>query len=282
MARTHARLLTRIWSDPEFVALDAGAQRIYILALSQPNLSYCGVVPYTARRWATFARDTTVAMVTKAVKALVTASFVLLDEDTEELMIRSFVKHDGVLRSPNLVVAMSRDFERISSKGLREGFLKGFPEGFLEGLDERVRQGLAEGFRQGFRDALGRGSRVRSAEPPPPPHVSLASTSDSRPAVANGRREGETQVNGNGDPLVERIVARLGGSARHRMEAQGLVSTWRGVLDARLIDQAIGLCEQAADKPRSVAYFDQALRNTAAQYGVAEDLMPAGSSGGRA
>lgn len=157
MARSQARIQTTIWHDPDFLALTGTAQRIYFLALSQEQVNFCGVVPYTARRWARLATNTTFKEVTKGIIELVAARFILVDEGTEELFIRSFVKNDGILKSPNLVTAMGRDFLAIHSQRIREAFLKGLPEGFPEGLPEGIVEGLPEVFR--------RGSRVRSAEP---------------------------------------------------------------------------------------------------------------------
>ena len=52
MARDHARVLVSIWGDDDWRDLPAAAQRIYIVALSQPGLSYAGVTPYLPGRWA--------------------------------------------------------------------------------------------------------------------------------------------------------------------------------------------------------------------------------------
>lgn len=128
MARSYAPLLTSTWADPDFRALSAVAQRVYLLALSQPNMTYAGVVPYTSRRWARMANDTKPADVDQAIDELAAARFVILDDETEEIFIRSFVKHNGVLAQPQLRKAMQRAFREILSAAIRQAFLDELPD----------------------------------------------------------------------------------------------------------------------------------------------------------
>jgi len=122
MARDHARIKCSIWDDPDFVALPSSAQRTYFLALSQPGLNYAGVVPYTPGRWSRLATDTTPAVIRKNIRVLEDAGFVFLDEGTEELLIRTFVKHDGIMRLPNVAKAMVKAARGIVSPVVREAF----------------------------------------------------------------------------------------------------------------------------------------------------------------
>src|SRR5690606_36164469 len=43
MARDHARVNVTIWGDPDFRALPAPAQHLYLTLWTAPRLSYCGV-----------------------------------------------------------------------------------------------------------------------------------------------------------------------------------------------------------------------------------------------
>src|SRR5687768_8257407 len=119
MPRTFAPIVTSIWMDEGFRSLPALAQRVYILAFSQPEISYCGVVSFTARRWARMACDTKVSDIEEAVAVLEERRFVVLDEDTEELFVRSFVKHNNVLTQPQLKKSMLKAYEHIDSKRIR-------------------------------------------------------------------------------------------------------------------------------------------------------------------
>lgn len=119
MARTHARILTRIWRNPDFLALSGAAQRIYVLALTQDSLNLCGVTLWTSKSWSRLAADTSSVLVKRAVGELVDHDFVETDSDTDELWITSFLRWDGVLKVPNIIKAMSNDFDTIRSGRLR-------------------------------------------------------------------------------------------------------------------------------------------------------------------
>lgn len=49
--------------------------------------------------------------------------FVFYDEDTEEILIRSFTRHDGLLKQPKLTVSMVNAYGAISSNKVREVFI---------------------------------------------------------------------------------------------------------------------------------------------------------------
>lgn len=140
MARQYAPLYTSIWLDDEFTALSESAQRLYLIALSQQNTSWCGVVSFTAKRWSTFAPNSTPKKIGAAVVELEAAGYVLLDETTEELWVRSFIKHNNVDSQPKLVAAARRQFGEIHSQGIRRAIAKAYP-----GLTDTPGEGYAEG-----------------------------------------------------------------------------------------------------------------------------------------
>lgn len=121
MARTEARIKTSIWDDPDFLALDGDAQRMYLFLLSQPDLLHPGLLPLRARKWAR--KLGTVAAVTGALNTLSAARFVVVDEDTEEVLIRTFVRNDGVYKQPKVMLRMREEARQIESPALREAFL---------------------------------------------------------------------------------------------------------------------------------------------------------------
>lgn len=146
MARGHARIKTTIWKDETFTARTPEAQRVYFMLLSQPGLSFCGVIDYTGRRWAALAKGTTAKTIAKAVEELADAKFVVLDEDHEELWVRSFVRHDGVLSGgPKLLSAMWKDFAAIASPLIRERFLAALPPEIREGAPDGVSDTPSDG-----------------------------------------------------------------------------------------------------------------------------------------
>ncbi|MGQ4513633.1 hypothetical protein [Streptomyces sp. DW26H14] len=123
MARGHGRILTSIWEDSDFLALDEREQRLYLFLISQPNLNHAGLLPLTLRRWSRKAAGLTSAELEKRLQALETGRFIVVDDDTEELLIRSFVRNDGVWRMPKVMGAMVSGAMEISSKRLQLALL---------------------------------------------------------------------------------------------------------------------------------------------------------------
>jgi hypothetical protein len=160
MARTQARIFTSIWHDKDFLERSAGAQRLYLLALSQEGVSFCGVVGFTASRWSTLAPDTPPAAIRKQVAELVAARFVLVDTDTEELWARSLLKYDGVLKSPNLIAPMIRDFDAVHSYPIRNAIRQYLWQRLPEGLPKGFPQPIQERYRERFGQPIPNGARL--------------------------------------------------------------------------------------------------------------------------
>lgn len=120
MARDHFRLQVSIWGDDDFRALPRDPQRMYMALCSQANLSYCGVMDYIPRRLALLAKDETEESVESAVRHLVDERYVVVDLDTYELLVRSFIRWDGLLDSPNMTKAMVKARSAVLSGHLRD------------------------------------------------------------------------------------------------------------------------------------------------------------------
>lgn len=116
MAREYARVKVTIWGDLDFRALSPNAQHLYFLLLTSPTLNMAGVADWRPARLAKMAKGWTAQRVRKAGDELEAAKFVVADDDSEEVLIRSFVRHDGVLKSPNLTTAMVKDYAGIGSR----------------------------------------------------------------------------------------------------------------------------------------------------------------------
>jgi hypothetical protein len=119
MARDHARIYTRIWSDPDFRNLNRDAQRLYLLLVSQSKLTYCGSLDYIPARLVSLAEDEDDESLQSAMNTLEGARFVVTDYAMSELLVRSFVRHDGLLGSPNMTKAMLKDRSSMLSDRLR-------------------------------------------------------------------------------------------------------------------------------------------------------------------
>lgn len=119
MARSEARIFTDIWDDVDFLSLSPGAQRLYLFLVSQSDLAHDGVIALRERRWSRTAAGLSTQTTAAELAELSAARFVVLDEDTEELLIRSFMRRDGVYRQPNLLVAARRHLPLVASRTIR-------------------------------------------------------------------------------------------------------------------------------------------------------------------
>jgi hypothetical protein len=192
MPRTEARIFTTIWRDEDFLALPAGAQRLYMFLLSQDDLSYCGVMPLRERRWAGKAAGLSLHDVETDLKALETAGrmFVVTDEDTGELLVRAMIRRDGAWKQPNLLKQARESAEQIESSKIRAHLLTELQRlPVCESPSEQVKTLVAD-----FIIDLEQGKPKGKAYPEPDP-------SDDPPAdptgegSANGRAEGAAKDN---------------------------------------------------------------------------------------
>jgi hypothetical protein len=103
MAREHARIHLGVWGDEDFQDLGAGAQRLYFLLLSQKTINNAGVLPLHITKWARGSKKTTVEDIREALSELVVARFVLVDEHTEEALVRTFIRGDGIAKHPYML-----------------------------------------------------------------------------------------------------------------------------------------------------------------------------------
>ena len=120
MARDRANVFTNIWADSDWRALSESAQRLYLLLLTHPTLTYAGVADWRTNRLSMMSADGSVEKLEAAAAELEDRKFIVVDEATEEVLIRSFVKHDGLLKSPNLAAALAREYANVYSPRLRE------------------------------------------------------------------------------------------------------------------------------------------------------------------
>lgn len=120
MPRDHARLQTSIWRDIDFRSLTRDAQHLYFVLLSQQTLSYCGVMDWWPNRLATLADDINEKDVYNAACELIERGYICADSETSELLIRTYIKHDGVMQRVNMGKAVARALLKVTSLTLIE------------------------------------------------------------------------------------------------------------------------------------------------------------------
>jgi hypothetical protein len=90
--RPFAKVYKSIWRDEEFTHLTGSAQRLYVLLISQPNITLAGMLPLQPNKWSRLAADSTPAAVREAIGALDELCFTVTDDDTEELLVRTYMR----------------------------------------------------------------------------------------------------------------------------------------------------------------------------------------------
>lgn len=121
MAREYAKLLTRIWADGDFKRLTANAQRLYFQIISQPDISMVGVVTLAEKRWAMQVADQPEANVVASLEELENHRFVVVDNNTQEVLVRSFVRSDEGWKSPTAMKGIESAARSVLSDGLKAG-----------------------------------------------------------------------------------------------------------------------------------------------------------------
>jgi len=119
VARDHARIGLGIWSDDDFRSLPGHAQHLYVVLLTHPELSYCGVLDWRPAKLSGLVGDWTADTVRAAAAVLIERLYIVVDETTEEVLVRSFVRHDGLMKQPKMATAMATAHTGVGSVALR-------------------------------------------------------------------------------------------------------------------------------------------------------------------
>lgn len=239
MARTYAKLKGSIWREDDWRALPASHQRLYMLLFSQPDISNCGVLPYLPSKWARMASDTTLDDVQMIIGDLQRDRFICVDDDTCELLIRTYVKHDQVAEQPKIRAAAVRQFDGIHSIRVRTALADEYPDVFqLRPHETAHPEPYGEPYAEGYEEGYAVPTRVRAqAANHQPPTVPVPSNHPQQPAA--------------NDPAKAAAAADL-----ERLRTAG----WsNGQLDRPDLDRAVAWLEHfqndpTAKKPAALAW----------------------------
>lgn len=205
MARGHGRILTSIWEDADFLTLTQEQQRLYLFLISQPNLNHAGLLPLTLRRWSRKAAGLTPTVLDTLLFDLDAARFIVVDDDTEELLIRSFVRNDGVWKQPKVMGAMVSGAMEISSHRLQSALLAEVDRIPLDELSDeptKLRDRTGPSIRQQVAEHIDTLRRAFKGTPTDPHGGALATPSGTPSGTpcaspsdtpAEGRREASTR-----------------------------------------------------------------------------------------
>jgi hypothetical protein len=119
MARDRANIRTNIWADDHWRELTVGAQWLYEFILTSAGLNLCGVMDWRPAKWTGMSSDVTRERIEGWAAELEREHFVVVDRDKEEVLIRAFFRHDGILSQPNPMKGAAREFATIGSALIR-------------------------------------------------------------------------------------------------------------------------------------------------------------------
>lgn len=117
--REYAQLKLSIWNDRDFTALSVDAQLVYIMAMSHPTTNLAGVLDYAPPKFARLAGGFTVKRITAAVDELSAARFVVTDDETGEMLVRSAVRASGAWKKPTTAASIVNSVTNCFSDKLR-------------------------------------------------------------------------------------------------------------------------------------------------------------------
>jgi hypothetical protein len=118
MAREYAQIKLAIWADDDWRDLSPMARYLYLTLLTSPTLSHCGVADWRPARIAALC-GMTPDEVEEYGGELVAALYLVIDDESEEVLIRSFVRNDGLMKQPKMAVAMASAHAAVASQTIR-------------------------------------------------------------------------------------------------------------------------------------------------------------------
>lgn len=155
MGRRFGQFKMAAWGT-DFGDLTRLQQHAYWTLLFQPKLTLVGTLDFIPGRIMKAATDWTGDELEQVVKELESLRYVVVDRDTQELLIRSFVRHDPVLTTPNVAQGMSSDFGEVMSTELQDVIVKELQRAYTEGPDLGGWKGVAKGNPVLYRRVTGR------------------------------------------------------------------------------------------------------------------------------
>lgn len=191
MARSEARLQLGIWQDG-LDGLGAHARLVYCVLLTERTVNHAGVGAIRRGKWSRNAALTP-AELEVALAELQAGQYVLFDDDTDEFLIRTLIRNDGVADQPYLLKGALREALLTESRSLREALAAE-----LRKLPPRRPDGVSKaGKRVVYPDPHATADQLESGLRRPAPETPLEdSTKDTGDPS-------ETLFEGEGNPSVE-------------------------------------------------------------------------------
>lgn len=119
MANTAALIRESIWRNREFRALPRSAQCTYLQLCSQKDLDCAGLLTLNIGLLSKGCNEVDVDAIRSDLKTLEEERFVFVDEETDELFIRAYMRTAEVVKSPNIFKSALKSAGLVESPKLR-------------------------------------------------------------------------------------------------------------------------------------------------------------------
>ena len=117
--RQYALIHRAILDDPSWRCLTRSQQNLYLLLLLKLSTNLCGIVDWRPKKLAVNASDMTVETIEADAVVLEKKLYIVRDEDTDEVLIRSFLRTDAPLKSSKTAIAVRSSYTDTASSKLR-------------------------------------------------------------------------------------------------------------------------------------------------------------------
>lgn len=209
MARNFGQINSQTWTDNDFKQdLGVDAQWLYFVLLSQSNLNGAGIVPLQDRKWRKYARGMNDERIEGALEELQAHWYVVIDEETEEVLIRTFIRNDGLWKQPNVLKGALRSAKGTMSDTLRAVIwdeLQRIPFSKLDEDRAAKARDLVGEYRDNLHGTLPEGFRNPPASPSGSPSELLERLQRAQNTPESAPAKAEAQVKGSQLPFDETL-----------------------------------------------------------------------------
>ncbi|NJP24423.1 hypothetical protein FLW53_09430 [Microbispora sp. SCL1-1] len=144
MAGSFAKIYNRIWADADFRSLTRNQQWLYFTLISQPELTFAGVVTTTDRRLTGCAVDFTAPELKADLAVLHERRYVVVDHEHDEILVRTYIKWDDAWKIPNVLKSIIRDASMVRSQAIRATLAEEFARLPVAGLSGKKADEMRE------------------------------------------------------------------------------------------------------------------------------------------
>lgn len=118
MAREFGKLWFSMFQDDDFCEQPLLDKMVYLAMLGQPSVNYAGLTPMSLRRLRKACAPATEREIKAALVRLERKRYIFTDSDSEEQLIRSFIRNDEVWKQPNMMISALRSAGHVESRKL--------------------------------------------------------------------------------------------------------------------------------------------------------------------